>query len=92
MSSCSSAFVKMEACHLELVGVAGSLIIHGQGTAMFLASDGEGHEVVFRIHNCLFSFGEFNLLSVSQFQLGEGNSVDFSVAFKWAPRQSGWSL
>jgi hypothetical protein len=69
---------KMEACHLELVGVSGSLTIHGQGTAIFLATSGDD-EVVLRIHNCLFSFGEFNLLSVSQCQLAEGNKLDFAV-------------
>jgi hypothetical protein len=32
----------------------------------------------FRVNNCLFSYGEFNLLSVSQLNLVNGNGVDFS--------------
>ena len=78
LCSCASAFITMEACHLQVVGVAGRLTIHGQGTAVFLATSGDD-EVVLRIHNCLFSFGEFNLLSVSQCQLAEGNKLDFAV-------------
>ena len=61
LCSCSSAFISMEACHLQVVGIAGRLTIHGQGTAIFLASV-DGVEVLLRIHNCLHSFGEFNLI------------------------------
>jgi hypothetical protein len=68
----------MEACHLQVVGVAGRLTIHGQGTAMFLVSV-HGREVILRTHNCLHSFGEFNLISVSQLKLVTDNSLDFSV-------------
>jgi len=64
LCSCSSAFHSMEACHLQVVGVAGRLSIHGLGTAVFLVSV-DGNETLLRIHNCLHSFGEFNLLSVS---------------------------
>ena len=79
LSSCASAFISMEACHLQVIGVAGRLTIHGQGTAIFLISV-DGQEVLLRIHNCLHSFGEFNLLSVSQLKLMSGISLNFSVA------------
>ena len=69
----------MDACHLELVGVSGSLAIHGQGTAIFLLTIEDVGEVILRIHNCLYSFGEFNLLSASQLQMVSGNSLDLSV-------------
>jgi hypothetical protein len=78
LCSCSSAFVSMEACHLQVVGMAGRLTIYGQGTAIFLASL-DGREFLLRIHNCLHSYGEFNLISVSQLKLVSGNSVNFSV-------------
>ena len=78
LCSCSSAFISMQACHLQVVGVAGRLNIYGQGTAVFLISL-DGQESLLRIHNCLHSYGEFNLISVSQLKLVAGNSVDFSV-------------
>jgi hypothetical protein len=78
LCSCSSAFLTMEACHLQVVGVTGRLSIHGLGTAVFLVSV-DGREALLRIHNCLHSFGEFNLLSVSQLKLVPGNSIDFSL-------------
>jgi hypothetical protein len=78
LCSCSSAFTTMEACHLQVVGVAGRLTIHGQGTAVFIASV-NGQEVLLRIHNCLHSFGQFNLISVSQLKMFSGNSLNFSV-------------
>jgi hypothetical protein len=68
----------MEACHLQVVRVAGRLTIHGQGTAMFLVSV-DGQKAILRIHNCLHSFDEFNLISVSQLKMVSGNSLDFSV-------------
>jgi hypothetical protein len=68
----------MEARHLQVVGVAGRLTIHGQGTAVFLASV-HGQEVLLRIHNCLHSYGQFNLISVSQLKMVLGNSLNFSV-------------
>jgi hypothetical protein len=68
----------MEGCHLQVVGVAGRLNIYGQGTAVFLTSL-DGREFLLRIHNCLHSYGEFNLISVSQLKLVPGNSVDFSI-------------
>ncbi len=78
LCSCSTAFVTMEACHLQVVGVAGRLTIHGKGTAVFIAS-ASGQEVLLRIHNCLHSFGTFNLISVSQLKMVSGDSVNFSV-------------
>jgi hypothetical protein len=93
LSSCSSAFVTMEACHLQVVGISGRLTIHGQGTAVFLFSV-NGQEALLRIHNCLHSFGEFNLISVSQLKMIPGNSVDFSVVspfMRLSLDQSEWS-
>jgi hypothetical protein len=63
-----------------LTGVSGSLQVHGCGTALFIARDDRGEEVLLRVHNCLFCYGDFNLISVSQFQQKSGNAVDFSLA------------
>ncbi len=68
LSSCSTAFHSLEPCHIEVIGVAGSLTIFGIGTAVFALTLEGGKEILIRIHNCLYSFGEFNLLSVSQMQ------------------------
>ena len=46
---------------------------------MFVAIDDLGSEVGLRIHNCLFSHGEFNLISVSQLGSVDGNRVDFPL-------------
>jgi hypothetical protein len=70
----------MSPCEIEISGVAGSLHIYGIGTAMFVAIDERGSEVGLRIHNCLFSHGEFNLISVSQLGSVDGNHVDLSLA------------
>jgi hypothetical protein len=78
LCSCSSAFTVMEPCHMQVIGVAGMLSIHGHGTAVFLVSV-DGCEALLRIHNCLFSFGEFNLISISQLNSVSGNSIDFSL-------------
>jgi hypothetical protein len=78
LCSCSFAFITMESCHLQVVGIAGSMIIHGQGTAVFIVSV-DGGEFLLRIHNCLHSYGEFNLISVSQLKMVSGNLLDFSV-------------
>jgi hypothetical protein len=53
--------------------------IYGIGTALFVAMDENEHEVVIRIHNCLYSQGEFNLISVSQLCGKPENSVDLSL-------------
>jgi hypothetical protein len=44
----------------------------------FLLMIDDVEEIILRIHNCLYSFGEFNLLSVSQMQMESGNVVDFA--------------
>jgi hypothetical protein len=79
MSSCSEAFIDLRPCAILVVGVAGTMPIHGIGTALFLLTLGD-REVLLRIHNCLLCHGEdsFNLLSVSQ-MLQSGN---ISVLFK----------
>jgi hypothetical protein len=69
----------MSPCQIEITGVAGSLQIYGIGTALFLGNDDSRKLFVLRVHNCLFSRGQFNLLSVSQMCQKEGNSVDFSL-------------
>ena len=73
MSSCSEAFIDLRPCAILVVGVAGSMPIHGIGTALFLLTLGD-REVLLRLHNCLLCHGEesFNLLSVSQ-MLRSGN-------------------
>jgi hypothetical protein len=78
LSSCSAAFITLEPCHIEVIGIAGSSPIFGIGTAVFALSV-NGEEVLVRIHNCLYSFGEFNLLSVSQMQTIQQNSLDLSL-------------
>jgi hypothetical protein len=75
LSSCSTAFQTLEPCTLEVVGVAGSLPIFGRGTAIFVLSLRRGEEILVRIHNCLYSFGEFNLISVSQMLTLPQNSL-----------------
>jgi hypothetical protein len=70
----------MSPCQIEITGIAGSLRIYGIGTALFPGNDDSGKSFALRLHNCLFSRGQFNLLSVSQVCQKEGNSVDFSLA------------
>jgi hypothetical protein len=79
LSSCSTAFLTLEPCQIEVVGVVGSLPIFGIGTALFALSMQGGEEVLLRVHNCLYSFGEFNLLSVSQMQTLPRNSLELSI-------------
>ncbi len=45
LRSCSTAFHTIEACHIQVVGVAGRLSIHGFGTAVFLVSV-DGREAI----------------------------------------------
>jgi hypothetical protein len=78
LSSCSTAFMTLKPCNLEVVGVAGSLSIFGRGTAVFALSLHDT-EILIRVHNCLYSFGEFNLLSVSQMQTIKGNTLNLSL-------------
>ena len=79
LCSCDDAFINMSPCVIEITGVAGSLQIYGIGTALFVARDDQDREVLLRIHNCLFSRGEFNLISVSQLCGKQENSVNLSI-------------
>jgi hypothetical protein len=79
LCSCSSAFVQMLPYRIELAGVAGSLQVYGVGTALFIVETSSGDSVVLRIHNCLFSYGEFNLISVSHLSQIVGNNVEFKA-------------
>ena len=67
MSSCSEAFIDLRPCAILVVGVAGTMPIHGIGTAVFELRIG-ATAILVRIFNCLLCHGEesFNLLSVSQ--------------------------
>ena len=82
MCSCVEAFSSIRACAIIVVGVSGSLPIHGVGTAFFLVLDSLGEEIVIRIHNCLLcettsEEDTFNLISVSQLLRSKRNSVQF---------------
>jgi hypothetical protein len=79
LSSCSTAFLSLEPCQIEVVGIAGTLPIFGIGTAVFALTLKGGHEILIRIHNCRYSFGEFNLLSVSQMSTIRSNTLDLSL-------------
>ena len=79
LCSSSSCFSQMSPCCIEITGISGSLQAHGSGTALFLAQDDNGNDVILRVHNCLYCYGDFNLISVSQFQQLPGNSVDFRL-------------
>ncbi len=79
ISSCSDAFSSLQPCAIVVVGVAGSMPVHGMGTATFVTSVDGDKEVILVIHNCLLCHGEvFNLLSVSQLLRSTRNSVVFS--------------
>ena len=79
MCSCSKAFVSIRPCAIIVVGVAGSMPVHGIGTALFLIRVGD-KQVIIKIFNCLLCHGEdgFNLLSVSQMLRNKQNSLTFS--------------
>jgi hypothetical protein len=80
MCSCPDAFLSLRACAIEVVGVSGSLPIFGIGTAMFVVRTDADNLIVGLIHECLLSQeSPFNLLSVSQFQAVDQNSVNFSL-------------
>ncbi len=78
MTSCSEAFLTLQACAVLIVGVSGSMPAHGIGTARFIGT-GDGIEYVLQIHNCLLCYGEdgFNLLSVSQILRDSANAIVF---------------
>jgi hypothetical protein len=82
MCSCLEAFSAIKACAIIVVGVSGSLPIHGVDTALFLAVDSLGEKIVLRIHNCLLCTSTtdaetFNLISVSQLLSIKRSSVCF---------------
>ena len=71
MCSCMEAFSNLRSCAILVVGVSGSLPVHGIGTANFIVKDDYGIERIWSLHNCLLchsKIGEetFNLISVSQ--------------------------
>jgi hypothetical protein len=79
MSSCSEAFITLRPCAIIVVGVTGSMPVHGIGTAMFRVLFGDS-EVILTVFNCLLCHGEdegFNLLSVSQMLRTKTNSITF---------------
>ncbi len=80
LCSCSSAFLQMSPCHIELTGLSGSLQVYGCGTALFVATSSSNEQVVLRIHNCLFSYGDFNLISVSHLSQVTGNLAKFTAS------------
>jgi hypothetical protein len=63
-----------------VVGVAGSMPVHGIGTACFILQHGDT-EVILKVHNCLLCHGEdnYNLLSVSQVLRTRKSAVIFSA-------------
>ncbi len=79
LCTCSSAFMDLTPCKVEITGVAGSLQIYGCGTALFLVEDVSGQSFLLQVHNCLCGHGQFNLLSVSQFCQNPCNSVDLNL-------------
>ncbi len=77
ITSCSEAFCTLTPCAILVVGVAGTMSVHGMGTARFITIIG-GKQVILTIHNCLLCHGEtFNLLSVSQLLRSTDNSIIF---------------
>ena len=79
MCSCSEAFHSLRPCAVMVVGVAGSMPVHGIGTACFTIYIG-GKAHILRIYNCLFCHGEdcYNLISVSQLLRTGQSEVVFS--------------
>ena len=83
MCACLDAFVNLRACAILVVGVSGSLPIHGIGTASFLTLDSTGKECILRIHNCLLCHHSredesFNLINVSQLLKTKQSTVSFT--------------
>ncbi len=77
ISSCAAAFRSLCQCAILVVGVAGTMPVHGMGTARFLLRVNDT-DVIISIHNCLLCHGEtFNLLSVSQLLHSTSNAVVF---------------
>jgi hypothetical protein len=79
MTSCSGSFLTMRPCAVLVLGIAGTLPVHGIGTACFYCYIGDIRYLLV-INNCLFCHGEdcFNLLSVSQILRTGENEIIFS--------------
>ncbi len=56
MSSCSDAFLTIRPCAVIVVGVTGSMPVHGIGTALFKIRWGAS-DVILRVSNCLLCHG-----------------------------------
>ena len=90
LCSNKDAFVTLQACAIQMMGVSGSLSILGVGTAMFLVVGTTAKSSIVLIHNCLLSpGGSFNLVSVSQLQHSGSNTVDFNRDSPTLTLQSG---
>ncbi len=91
--SCIGVFSSLRPCAPLIVGISGSLPVHGVGTANFLVKDGQGVERIWRIHNCLLCHQiegdeDSNLLSVSRLlrtgitSISFGNDLSFMTVKK----------
>jgi hypothetical protein len=86
MCSWVEAFSEIRPCAILVVGVSGSLPIHGIGTANFVVKDSKGCERIWKIHNCLLSHRsdgeeEFNLISISQVLRTRCIEISFGIEF-----------
>jgi hypothetical protein len=84
MCSCMEAFSEVRSCAILVIGVSGSLPVHGIGTANFVVKDNDGFEQIWSIHNCLLCHREngeesFNLISVSQMLRTKQIKVSFGA-------------
>jgi hypothetical protein len=84
MCSCIEAFSELRSCAILVVGVSGSLPVHGIGTANFVVRDDVGMEQIWSLHNCLLCHGNngddtFNLISVSQVLRTTESTVSFGA-------------
>ena len=52
LCSVGTAFSDLQPCRVEVAGVAGSLPIHGCGTASFVVRDHDGKSLIMMIPNC----------------------------------------
>ncbi len=81
-SLCSNvdAFISLQACAIQVIGVSGTLPVFGVGTAMFTVKDAMGQAAIILIHSCLLTpGGTFNLLSVSQLQASGQHLASFDL-------------
>jgi hypothetical protein len=84
MCSWVEAFSVIRPCAILVVGVSGSLPIHGIGTANFIVKASNGSERIWRVHNCLLSHRsdgeeEFNLISISQVLRTRSIEISFGI-------------